>query len=326
MAPEQARGERADASSDLFSLGCVLYQLCTGKLPFPGATVMAVLTSLSVDTPSPPGDKNPTVPPALDALILGLLAKDPADRPASAEVVVQVIKSIERGLLAERDRRILPIAFHVDYFNDLWTDVFSDPLYSKRQMVYNQLYTGPKHAEYGLYYTPMLMIDGQQSVNGRDRAAAEAAIRQALARRSGVRLDVALPIARDGLSGTATIKVVSRSPSSEKTPLLLCAVLREDGVVTNVLSGENKGKSLVARFPARRTKYEYIELDGRSASTQRLSFEIETTWNQKNLRLAVFVQDKRTGIVHQAADVPWRSAKSVAAPATPTIELAPASR
>jgi hypothetical protein len=230
------------------------------------------------------------------------------------------------GALAERDRSIVPIAFHVDYFNEPWKDVFSDPLYSRRQMAYDQLYTKPKNTEYGLYYTPMLMIGGEQAVNGRDRVSAEAAIRKAVARTPAVGLDVALAIARDGLSGTATIKVVSRTPRSEKTPLLLCAVLREDAVVTNVLSGENKGKSLVARFAARRTKYEYIELDGRSASTQRLSFEIEPTWNQKNLRLAVFVQDKRTGIVHQAADVPWRSAKSVAAPATPTVELAPAAR
>src|SRR5262249_24389299 len=80
------------------------------------------------------------------------------------------------GALAERDRRIVPIAFHVDYFNDPWKDVFSDPLYSQRQMAYNQLYTKRKHPEYGLYYTPMLMIDGERSVNGRDRAAAEAAI------------------------------------------------------------------------------------------------------------------------------------------------------
>jgi serine/threonine protein kinase len=118
MAPEQARGERADASSDLFSLGCVLYQLCTGKLPFPGATVMAVLTSLSVDTPSPPGDQNPTVPPALDALIMGLLAKDPADRPASAEVVVQEIKSIERELLAERQKAELSPAVPLPVIDD----------------------------------------------------------------------------------------------------------------------------------------------------------------------------------------------------------------
>src|SRR6516225_9055337 len=72
------------------------------------------------------------------------------------------------GALAEKERRIVPIAFHVDYFNDPWKDVFSDSLYSQRQMNYNQLYTKPKNAEYGLYYTPMLMVDGQQSVNGRD--------------------------------------------------------------------------------------------------------------------------------------------------------------
>ena len=95
-------------------------------------------------------------------------------------------------LLAERDRTIVPIAFHVDYFNKPWRDVFSDPLYSQRQMVYNQVYTKPKPAEYGLYYTPMLMIDGEQSVNGRDPASAEAAIRQALAKKPAVGLDVTL--------------------------------------------------------------------------------------------------------------------------------------
>ena len=126
------------------------------------------------------------------------------------------------GALAERDRRIVPIAFHVDYFNDPWKDVFSDPLYSQRQMAYNQLYTRPKNPEYGLYYTPMLMIDGKQSVNGRDPPSAEAAIRQALARKPAVRLDVALDLTGDGLSGTATIQVTSRSARAEKSPLLVC--------------------------------------------------------------------------------------------------------
>ena len=150
------------------------------------------------------------------------------------------------GALAERDRRIVPIAFHVDYFNDPWKDVFSDPLYSQRQLTYNQLYTKPKNREYGLYYTPMLMVDGEQSVNGRDSASAEAAIRQALARKPAVRLDVALDLKGDDLSGTATIKVTSRSLRAEQSPLLVCAVLREDGVVTAIPSGENKGRSLVA--------------------------------------------------------------------------------
>ncbi len=110
MAPEQARGEGAAAAGDLFSLGCVLYQLCTGDLPFSGTTVMAVLTSLSIDRPTPARDRNPAVPPALDALVMQLLAKDPADRPASAEVVVQAIKCIEREVLAERQKAELSSA------------------------------------------------------------------------------------------------------------------------------------------------------------------------------------------------------------------------
>ena len=210
------------------------------------------------------------------------------------------------GALAERDRGIVPIAFHVDYFNEPWKDVFSDPMYSRRQMTYHQTYTKPKPADYGLYYTPMLMIDGEQSVNGRDPAAAGEAIRRASARKPAVGLDVALAFEADGLAGTATVKVSSRSPRAEKVPLLVCAVLREDGVVTAVPSGENAGKSLVARFPARQTKFDFIELDGKSPATQRFTFEVEPTWDRKNLRLAVFVQDKRTGAVHQAADLPWR--------------------
>jgi hypothetical protein len=219
------------------------------------------------------------------------------------------------GALAERDSRIVPIAFHVDYFNNPWKDVFSDPLYSQRQMAYNRLYTKPKNPDYGLYYTPMLMIDGEQSVNGRDPASAQAAIRQALARKPAVRLDLSLDVKSGGLSGTATIKVTSRSTRAEKSPLLVCAVLREDGVVTDVPTGENAGKSLGARFPARQTKYETIVLDGKSPVTQRFAFEIEPAWNRQKLRLAVFVQDKRTGVVHQAADVPWQT------PSTKTSQI-----
>ncbi len=99
---------------------------------------------------------------------------------------------------------------------------------------------------------------------------------------------------------------------------LVCAVLREDGVVTQVLSGENAAKSLVARFPARRTKYEFVELDGKTPATQRFSFAVEPTWDRRNLRLAVFVQDKRSRAVHQATDLPWRST-----PAASTAKAAP---
>jgi hypothetical protein len=65
---------------------------------------MAVLTALATDTPSPPRELDPGVPPALDELVLRLLAKDPADRPASAQAVVEAIKAIERQLMAERQK------------------------------------------------------------------------------------------------------------------------------------------------------------------------------------------------------------------------------
>ena len=107
MAPEQARGESGDAACDLFSLGCVLYLLCTRELPFPGKTVMAVLASLASDTPSPPGDLNPAVPPALGELVMRLLAKKPEDRPTSAQAVVEAIKTVERELLAQRQTAAL---------------------------------------------------------------------------------------------------------------------------------------------------------------------------------------------------------------------------
>jgi len=135
-----------------------------------------------------------------------------------------------------------------------------------------------------------------------------------------VGLDVALELKGNGLSGTATVQVTSRSARAEKAPLLVCAVLREDGVVTDVPSGENAGKSLVARFPARQTKYEFIELDGKSTATQRFSFAIEPSWNRQKLRLAVFVQDKRTGVVHQAAELPWRSTSAAATTAASTAK------
>jgi eukaryotic-like serine/threonine-protein kinase len=97
MAPEQAGGTTADARTDLFGLGCLLYRCCTGELPFHGETTLQVLRSLELDEPRPPNDLNPDVPSALSALILQLLAKDRAQRPPSAQSVVDALDRIEHG-------------------------------------------------------------------------------------------------------------------------------------------------------------------------------------------------------------------------------------
>jgi serine/threonine protein kinase len=98
MSPEQARGAALDARSDLFSLGCVLYCLCIGRPPFEADTVMGVLTALAVDHPRPVHELNHALPRELGELVMQLLAKNPHDRPASAQVVVKRLGEIEARL------------------------------------------------------------------------------------------------------------------------------------------------------------------------------------------------------------------------------------
>src|SRR5262245_46937793 len=94
MSPEQARGEDLDARSDLFSLGAVLYTMGSGEEPFQGSSIMAVLTALAVRDPRPLADLNPDVPAGLVALVECLLAKDRAQRLASADEVRLVLEGI----------------------------------------------------------------------------------------------------------------------------------------------------------------------------------------------------------------------------------------
>jgi hypothetical protein len=102
MAPEQARGEAVDPRSDLFSLGCVLYRACTGRLPFVGNNALATLLALAQDHPPPPAKLNPRLPPGLSALIMKLLAKRPGDRYGSAREVVAALDDVAAGRAAPR--------------------------------------------------------------------------------------------------------------------------------------------------------------------------------------------------------------------------------
>lgn len=102
MSPEQGRGEKVDHRSDLFSLGAMMYRLCTGKLPFPGSTTMAVLTALATKEPPPVRDLNPDVPEPLAALIHQLLAKRADARPQSGTEVVKRARAIVAELATPR--------------------------------------------------------------------------------------------------------------------------------------------------------------------------------------------------------------------------------
>jgi beta-lactam-binding protein with PASTA domain len=85
LSPEQAQGLEVTAASDLYSVGVILYEALTGHVPFEADSAVAVALKQVSEVPRPPSELNPKVPRALDAVVLKALAKDPANRFASAD-------------------------------------------------------------------------------------------------------------------------------------------------------------------------------------------------------------------------------------------------
>jgi len=99
MSPEQARGERQiDPRCDVFSLGCVLYKCLTGQNAYRGTDPLAVMAKILVEPPPRPSAAGVTVPDALDALIVRMLAKDPAGRPTDGNAVHAELEDVLRSL------------------------------------------------------------------------------------------------------------------------------------------------------------------------------------------------------------------------------------
>jgi serine/threonine protein kinase len=107
MAPELWEGERATEQSDLYALGCVLYEMLTGRPPFSGESGLGRLYAEHKNLlPGPPSSRREDIPSALDHLVLRLLAKIAIGRPLSAAEVASLLRQIERS--AEREPRERP--------------------------------------------------------------------------------------------------------------------------------------------------------------------------------------------------------------------------
>lgn len=103
MAPEQIRAEQIDGRTDVYALGCMIYEMLTARLPFEAPTIMALLSKHLLETPPPPSQRRPDlgIPPMIDDLVMAAMAKDPAHRPATMEQLGEHIAAVLATLPAD---------------------------------------------------------------------------------------------------------------------------------------------------------------------------------------------------------------------------------
>src|SRR3954463_873462 len=102
LSPEQAQGKPTTPRSDIYSIGVILYEALTGRVPFEGESAVAVALKQVSETPRRPSAINPNIPPALDAVVMRALAKDPEARFKDADAFLKALDAAERAPDAPR--------------------------------------------------------------------------------------------------------------------------------------------------------------------------------------------------------------------------------
>ena len=104
MPPEQATGGEVTSRADLYSLGAMLYEMSTGRVPFMGDDDIAVISQHVNTPPVAPSWHNPNIPRTLDSLIIRLMSKDPDERPQTADEVLQALEAVDLSIVEETEQ------------------------------------------------------------------------------------------------------------------------------------------------------------------------------------------------------------------------------
>src|SRR5260221_10808910 len=111
MAPEQVRGKRGDPRTDIYSLGAILYEMVTGRVPYEGNTPLLIMNARLTGAPTAPRKINPEITPQVEEIILRAMARDPAERYPSALAMKQDLdhpKEVQVTGRAERLKAVEP--------------------------------------------------------------------------------------------------------------------------------------------------------------------------------------------------------------------------
>ena len=106
MAPEQVKGQRGDERTDIYSLGAILYEMLTGRVPFEGQNAYMIMNARLIGDPVAPRVRNPAIRPEVEEIVLHAMARDPADRYPSAGAMKADVDAPERVQVTGRAHRL----------------------------------------------------------------------------------------------------------------------------------------------------------------------------------------------------------------------------
>ena len=191
---------------------------------------------------------------------------------------------------------IIVLSEHVDYWNSLgWQDPFSSADFSQRQTVYGDAFRN------GSVYTPQMVVDGQQQFVGSDEKRAHAAVIKA-AKEARAKVELQMTSSKEP-AAKLSINITNLPQVTANDTAEVLLAITESNLLSNVARGENAGRSLTHTAVVRQLQTVGEVAAGSNSFTADATLPFNTAWRKENLRIVVFIQERRTRRVLGAASL-----------------------